>query len=213
MQHSRVESFKQHHPEEFKFLSENYSKKPFFESLWNQLHKYGRLSEKQLSCITNNISKPKTSKYKPSFSSGDRVEIKNWIAKQLEEEAGLPFFFRNLIVEAHHGESAKAVRLSVRFDHTVASTCHVCGRGLDDPRSMAIGIGPTCAKRMGMEQLSNVTANLALKLIKMEADKIGVVGPVWIPKSQIALRGTEDVSEEDFLDMMGVLGEFGNSRK
>lgn len=209
---SKIDSFKSQYPDEFLFLSNNHGSNDFFGSLWSQANKYGKLSDKQIACIHKNMEdkkpKPERPKHPASFSAGDKIEIKNWIAKKLQEELELDWFFRNLIVEEHHAETYKAVQLSVRFDHTLASTCHVCGRPLDDPRSKAIGIGPTCSKRMGFAQMNHASAEVILKLIRIMAEKVGVVGPVWIPKSQVALRDVADVSEGDFLSMMDQLDKF-----
>lgn len=139
---NKIDKFKNQHPDEYLFLSSNHESNDFFSSLWSQANKYGRLSEKQIACIHRNMggdkAKPKRPAYPASFSAGDKIEIKNWIAKRLQDDLELDWFFRNLIVEEHHAESYKAVQLSVRFDHTLASTCHVCGRPLDDPRSRAL---------------------------------------------------------------------------
>jgi len=217
---SKIEQFKSKFPDEYTYLAEVHEGNNFFTSLMTQADKFGSLSIKQIACIQRNMGKDDVKQPKKeaetipaSFSVGDKIEIKNWIAKKLEAELELPFFFRNLIVEEHHAESHRAVQLSVRFEHTVASSCHVCGRALDDPRSKAIGIGPTCSKRMGLERMSSIGAEFALKMIKMQADKIGVVGPVWIPKSQVALRDTASESESEFLDMMNQLDTFGGTTK
>jgi len=119
------------------------------------------------------------------LKKGDRVELKKWIANTLADEKGMAFFFRNIKVEEVLRETSKAVEIKTSFVSDVATTCHCCGRDLDNDISRAVGVGAVCAKKyLGIKRPTMKNAKEILAKIDEEAKNAGVL-KVWIPKSQI----------------------------
>ena len=119
------------------------------------------------------------------YSDGDQIEIDKWIAGKLQEALDMDVFFRNLHLTEVVNETRKAVYAKVEFLSNVAQSCHLCGRGLDDPISKACGIGPVCIKKLGIKRLNKKTSQQVLKEIEEICKDIGEIGPVWIAKSRI----------------------------
>lgn len=172
--------------ERLDFLKNNSDNK-FYKSLLDQYEAKGSLSDKQWACVDRaleKLNKPvKTDDF--SISVGETFEIKTWLAKRLQEDSGASFFFRNLRVTSVERETEKAYLLSVKFVSSIARSCHICGRALDDEISRATGIGPVCASKLGIDRPKLETADTTLKLIDTLCNDIGEIGPVWVPKSQI----------------------------
>lgn len=120
-----------------------------------------------------------------SFSKGDSIEIKAWVAKQIAEQENLELCFRNLQLTEVYAESAKAIQCKIKFVSKVANSCHLCGRNLDTEISRATGIGPVCAKKLKLDRGTYEDASQCLKFLNEYAEGVGEIGPVWIPKSQM----------------------------
>lgn len=165
----------------------------FYSSLLSQYEKNGFLSEKQIAAVEKAIlakSMPKTATERVfSIQPAQRIEIKAWIARRLQADLNLSFFFRNLEVAEILSESHKAYHVKVKFVSQIVTSCHICDKELDTDISRATGIGPVCAKKMGLPRPSLETADQTLRSIDALCAQIGVVGPIWIPKSQIKLNG------------------------
>lgn len=155
----------------------------FFKSLYTQWEQRGTLSDRQIACIDRAIAKES----RPVFSIqvGQKFEIKTWLAKRLQKETDKEFFFRNLEVIEVQKETEKAYLMSVRFVSSIACSCHVCGRALDNEVSRATGIGPVCADRLNIPRPTLANAQETLAQIDTLCKQIGTVGPFWVPKSQI----------------------------
>ncbi len=168
------------------FLQSN-RRSNFFNSLLSQYETKGFLSERQLAAIDRAMieaSQPKTPKTF-SMSQGQRIEVKAWLARRLQADLRMDFFFRDLEVVTVQNETLKAYHVTVKFVSQVVTNCHICGRDLDTEISRATGIGPVCADRLGIARPTLANANDTLKAIDELCSKIGSVGPIWIPKSQI----------------------------
>lgn len=109
-----------------------------------------------------------------------------YLLKHLNEQFKINYFFRTLEIVKITKQSADAIEAHVRFYTDICGQCHLCGRALDDEFSRAVGIGPTCCKnKLGIKRTSIADVLEASNAIKEIAKKIGVVGPIIIPKSQI----------------------------
>lgn len=116
----------------------------------------------------------------------EKITIRKWLARSLAGKHKMPFFFRNLIIEEVIAETNKAIQVKVRFNSEIAACCHCCGRGLDNDVSKATGIGPVCAtKYFKVKRPTIENAREIIEKIEQEAKNAGVIGPIWIPKSQI----------------------------
>ena len=120
-----------------------------------------------------------------SFTKGNNIEIKSWVARQIAKEHKLDLCFRNLQLTEVYAETDKAVQCKIKFISKVANSCHLCGKELDTELSRATGIGPVCAKKLKLDRGTYQDAVQCLQFLNEYADNIGEVGPVWIPKSQM----------------------------
>jgi hypothetical protein len=164
----------------------NYSgSNSFILSLKYQAKKYGQLSPKQLECAVNFFTKQEATK-EFTYKVRQTITIRKWLAQSLAKTQKLPFFFRNLVIEEVVSESNRAIQVKVSFSSKIASVCHCCGRGLDNQISKATGIGPVCAKKyFKIERPTIDKAQEIIAKIEEEAKIAGIIGPIWIPKSQI----------------------------
>ncbi len=165
----------------------------FMNSLKKQLNKKGELSPRQIECAERFFApeqKPVAINY--SFNKGQEITIRKWLAQSLATKRNMPFFFRNLIVEEVLNETNRAVEVKVRFDSKIATCCHLCGRGLDHEVSKATGIGPVCAKKyLKVKRPTLQNSKEIIAKIEEEAKNAGVIGPLWIPKSQIVSKAQQ----------------------
>lgn len=160
----------------------------FYSSLLTQVEGGRELSERQLQCVINGMHKamqPKPPPSEPTLKAGALIEVKAFIARRLQSDLSMPYFFRNLSVVEVSKETSKAFQLKVSFVSRIVTSCHVCGRELDTDVSRATGIGPVCADRLGIKRPTLETANETLQAIDILCRNLGVVGPIWVPKSQI----------------------------
>lgn len=159
----------------------------FMLSLRSNLNRWGKLSPKQLAAAEKFLAPkpaPKTEDF--TYKAGDKINITKWLSRTLAKQNNMEYFFRNLVVEECHAESIKAIQVSFRFDSEVTSSCHCCGRGLDNEISKATGVGPVCAKKyLKMKRVSMDNAQEILDKIEEEARSAGVFKSIWIPKSQL----------------------------
>lgn len=177
------------------WLEQHHQDNDFLTSLWNQLKERGFLSDKQLDCIERTIKKSQPKQF--SLKSGDKITIKKWLAHNLKDQINITkdptknYFFRNLIIEEVLHESEKAYLVRVRFDSDIRNCCHICGRDLDNPVSMATGVGPICAEQLGIKRYSLEDAPKVLEEIEKICKAVGIIGPIWLPKSQLEKRKQE----------------------
>lgn len=172
-----------------KFLQAN-GWSQFYNSLLYQYNTKGYLTPNQIACVEKAIVKASQPKPPPServysILSGARIEVKAWLARRLQADLSMDFFFRNLEVVEVQNETLKAYQVKVKFVSQIVTNCHICGKELDNDISRATGIGPVCAAKMGLPRPTLETASETLKAIDEKCQAIGSVGPIWIPKSQI----------------------------
>lgn len=166
----------------------------FYQSLLAQYNTKGQLSERQVQAVENAILRamareaaPTMDLSKKSFSikPGDVLEIKAWIARRLQADNNMQYFFRNLEVTEVKNETAKAFQVNVKFVSRIITSCHICGRELDTDVSRATGIGPVCADKLGIARPTLETAHQTLEAIDVLCKNLGTIGPIWLPKSQV----------------------------
>lgn len=162
----------------------------FYKSLLTQYESRGQLSPRQVECVEQAMikaSQRETVGLNKTFSVavGQTIEVKAWIARRLQADLGMEYFFRNLEIVEVLTETAKAYQLKVKFVSKIVTSCHVCGRDLDTDVSKSCGIGPVCADRLGLPRPTLETAHLTLQALDALCGNIGVVGPIWLPKSQV----------------------------
>lgn len=164
----------------------------FYRSILYQFNQRGSLSPRQIESIQNAYDraqgKPVTDtapKRAFSLNVGQTIEIKAWIARRIQADLNMDYFFRNLEIVDVANETAKAYQVTVKFVSKVVTSCHVCGRDLDTEVSKACGIGPVCADRLGLPRPTLERAEETLKALEALCGQLGTIGPIWLPKSQI----------------------------
>jgi hypothetical protein len=177
----------------------------FLLSLQAQAEREG-LSPNQITRVQENMQREQptfptfrpivaTPQQPPQLRNGDQIEVKHFIAERIAQDAKAPVAFRNFEVVEMLRESAKAIQVRVRMASKIASSCHLCGQPLDTEISRASGVGPVCAEKLGFKRPKLTdAADILAKLDKMAQD-FGIIGPVWIPKSQIV--DTARVASDD----------------
>lgn len=164
------------------YLEANMSENSFYKSLYDQWTKNRGLSKKQIACIVRGMTKAGLVQPVYSLKEGDNITISAKMARLKAEELKLDAFFRNLEVIKVEGETAKAIQVVVKFKSDIATSCHICGRGLDCDVSRATGIGPVCAKKLGFVRPTLKDAPKMLEAIDKYAERVGEIGPIWLPK-------------------------------
>ena len=168
------------------FLKQHESMNSFFGSLANQLRDRGTLSDRQIACVMREINPPPAPPQKElTYKKGDEVEINAFIASQLKRQLNMDVFFRRLEVTESLNETYRAVQVKVKFITKVCADCNMCGIPLETEVSRACGIGPVCAKKLGISRLRVEDAQLVHAMIDEAGKRYGEIGPIWIPKSQI----------------------------
>ena len=126
--------------------------------------------------------------YKPedfTYKVGDELEINKYAAKKIADDRGFDLAFRNIKVTEVVAETHDQVQLKFEYISHIAENCHLCGRGLENEVSLACGIGPVCAKRLGFKRVTVADADIILEKLHQLVGLIGVVGPVWIKKYNV----------------------------
>lgn len=161
----------------------------FYRSLLSQYETKRSLSPRQIEAVENAMLKAAARQNvglpEYSIQPGNILEIKAWIARRLQADQNLQYFFRNLEVTTVHNETPKAYQVSVKFVSRIVTSCHICGRELDTDVSRATGIGPVCADKLGIARPTLETAHKTLEAIDVLCKNLGTIGPIWLPKSQI----------------------------
>lgn len=163
---------------------------PFYLSLRSQLLAKGILSEKQMACIERAIAaegsaiegaSAKLVEY--SIKPGETVIVSKFIANKIAREIGFSRAHRALDVVECLGESAKAYRIKVKLSARKTSHCGICGIVLENPDSIAAGIGPICAENYGIPYGENSAKELEKLLALTPTEAI-----TWVPKASIKER-------------------------
>lgn len=117
--------------------------------------------------------------------NGSVFEVKKWYAQQFKQNNNTAYAFRNLRILKVKQESAKAYLVDAEFFSGIASSCGCCGLELNNDISRATGIGPICAKKIGLPRPTMATAKLIVAELESLSKAQGIFYDVWIPRSQI----------------------------
>lgn len=158
----------------------------FVLSLQQQLRQYGRLSPKQVACVVRMLPAPgapgeAVAVPEPVYSlkAGSTLILRKFLAKRVATDLGLTRPHPAVDVVAVKGETAKAYRAVIKLSAQRTTYCGCCGLHLENPESVAAGIGPICAEKYGISFGSSSLDELA-EMLKTTGEC-----EVWLPKSQI----------------------------
>jgi len=109
-----------------------------------------------------------------------------YLAEHFISSFDAKYFFRTLEIVKIEKEGFLGIEAYVKFYTEVCGQCLLCGRPLEDEFSKKTGIGPVCAKKkLGIKRTSVEDVEIARKKILEVAEKVGTIGPIFIPKNQI----------------------------
>ena len=147
--------------------------------------KWGSLTPRQMDAIKKFFTPKKKDVFKPIDVNID-VILKRYVARGISEEYGLEKI-TPITVTIHQvvGLTPRAVKVKGKMTFTDVGCCRCCGKDLTDWVSKASGIGPVCAKYMGIKR-PTTQADIAEfnKHLKEKIEEIGEL-EFWVPKSHI----------------------------
>lgn len=120
---------------------------------------------------------------------GQVVEISSWMARIIGEKTSDKITFRNIKIVEVYRETQKAYLVDLEFFSGVLRSCGFCGLPLTNDISRMTGIGPVCAENNGILRPSLENAKIVMSELDRKFKRIGVIGKVWLPKSQIKNHG------------------------
>lgn len=113
------------------------------------------------------------------------VVLKRWVAQQIKKKHGLEFTPITVTVNQFYGQTDKAVRIKIKLTSGDVTNCRCCGASLKDEKSKATGVGPVCARKLGIEYIRDKNDIARWKQdLQVKVDQLGS-WEEWIPKSQI----------------------------
>jgi hypothetical protein len=166
----------------------------FMNSLKRGLKKFGSLTENQAAAAIRVIEG--TRRHEQSQKRidiklvGDTIKIGRKIALGIKEEYNLEFHPILVDVTAVTAMTDRALRLKGILTKENGGVCRCCGKTLTDEMSQVTGIGPVCAKYVGVEHPKS--KNDVEKFKEDMSNKIDEIGEFefWIP-NEPSSSGTE----------------------
>jgi hypothetical protein len=161
----------------------------FMNSLKRGLKKYGSLTENQAAAAIRVIEGARRHEQSQKRIDiklvGDTIKIGRKIALGIKEEYGLDFHPILVDVTAVTAMTDRALRLKGKLTKENGGVCRCCGKTLTDEMSQVTGIGPVCAKYVGVEHPKS--KNDVKKFKEDMSNKIDEIGEFefWIPKRAV----------------------------
>ena len=125
----------------------------------------------------------------PEYQDHSVIFTSRKLAEHFITSFSVPYFFRTLEVVKINKEGIKGIEAQVKFYTELCGQCHLCGKPLTDEFSKKTGVGPVCAKKkLGIKRTTSNHADIEIAIAKIKevAANIGIIGPIFIPKSQIS---------------------------
>lgn len=161
----------------------------FMNSLKKGLKKYGTLTENQSAAAIRVIEGARRHEQSQKRIDiklvGDTIKIGRKIALGIKEEYGLDFHPILVDVTAVTAMTDRALRVKGKLTKENGGVCRCCGKTLTDEMSQVTGIGPVCAKYVGVEHPKS--KNDVKKFKEDMSNKIDEIGEFefWIPKRAV----------------------------
>ena len=161
----------------------------FMNSLKRGLKKYGSLTENQAAAAIRVIEGARRHEQSQKRIDiklvGDTIKIGRKIALGIKEEYGLDFHPILVDVTAVTAMTDRALRVKGKLTKENGGVCRCCGKTLTDEMSQVTGIGPVCAKYVGVSHPKS--KNDLVKFKEDMSNKIDEIGEFefWIPKRAV----------------------------
>jgi hypothetical protein len=116
---------------------------------------------------------------------GETITIGLSASQRLKEKYNLSFNPRVLQVTRLLEVREKSIKVCAKLTMEYGSTCVVCNKSLTDPFSMATKMGKTCAKKVGVPYIKDLSETDTFKdNFRKRIEELGEM-ELFIPRSQI----------------------------
>jgi len=175
-------------PERLKAIVTYTGESTFVNDLKMKFKKYRKLTDKQVDAgfkaIDREIQKDSQKEMNIKLV-GNTIKIGRKVAVGIKENYNLEFHPILVDVTEVMVMSNKAFKLKAKLTKENGGICRCCGRTLTDEMSQVTGIGPVCAKYVGVEHPKSKDDVEQFKVdISNKIDEIGEF-VFWIPKRAI----------------------------
>jgi hypothetical protein len=175
-------------PERLKSIVTYTGESTFVNDLKMKFKKYRKLTDKQVDAgfkaIDREIQKDSQKEMNIKLV-GNTIKIGRKVAMGIKENYNLEFHPILVDVTEVMVMSNKAFKLKAKLTKENGGICRCCGRTLTDEMSQVTGIGPVCAKYVGVEHPKSKDDVEQFKVdISNKIDEIGEF-EFWIPKRAI----------------------------
>ena len=175
-------------PHNLRAIVEYKGESKFVLDLQEKYKKYRRLTEKQVQAGYKAVDREiqKNSQKEVNIKLvGNTIKLGRNIARDIKEENNLEFHPILVDVTEIVTMSNRAMKLKAKLTKENGGICRCCGKTLTDYMSQVTGIGPVCAKYVGVEHPK--TKNDVEQFKADMSKKIDEIGEFefWIPKRQI----------------------------
>jgi len=175
-------------PQNLRAIVEYKGESKFVLDLQEKYKKYRRLTEKQVQAGYKAVDREiqKNSQKEVNIKLvGNTIKLGRNIARDIKEENNLEFHPILVDVTEIVTMSNRAMKLKAKLTKENGGICRCCGKTLTDYMSQVTGIGPVCAKYVGVEHPK--TKNDVEQFKADMSKKIDEIGEFefWIPKRQI----------------------------
>ena len=184
-------------PTELRAIVEYTGESTFVNDLKMKYKKYRKLTDKQVSAGYKAIDreKQKSSQTKMNLKIvGNTIKLGRNIALGIKKEYNLDFHPILVDITEVLAMSDRAFKFKGNLTKENGGICRCCGRTLTDEMSQVTGIGPVCAKYVGIEHPK--TKDDVEKFKEDMSKKIDEIGSFefWVPKKSIKMwNGTASV--------------------
>jgi hypothetical protein len=175
-------------PTELRAIVEYTGESTFVNDLKVKYKTYRTLTQKQITSGYNAIDREKQKSTQRELNIplvGNTIKLGRGIATNIKKNHNIDFHPILVDVTEVQIMSDKAFKLKAKLTKENGGICKCCGRTLTDEMSQITGIGPICAKYVGVEHPK--TKEEVEKFKQDMSNKIDEIGEFsfWIPKKSI----------------------------
>jgi hypothetical protein len=175
-------------PEHLRIIAEYNGESKFVLDIKSKFEKYHSLTPKQVEAAHKTIKREKeknSQKHVNVNLVGNTIKVGRKISTSIKREYNLDFHPILIDVTGVTVISDKALKLKGKLTKENGGICRCCGKTLTDEMSQVTGIGPICAKYVGVEHPK--TKDEVQKFKDNMSKRIDEIGEFefWIPKSQV----------------------------
>ena len=188
-------------PEDIKKILNYTGSNTFVKDIAEKFRTYGTLTDRQKSVATSQIKKEedkdKTIQVKWP-TPGETIKMGRKIGQELKDQYGLEFNPILIDITKVLSITPKAIKFSGKLTSKRAKVCICCMKTLTDEFSMLTNLGKICAKRLGVDYITN--KDQAGEFRERYLKRIDEIGEMefWVPKSQIVKW--EGIHEQVIMD-------------